>query len=82
MPCWELFDEQSDEYKERVFPPSVKRRVSVEAASTLGWHKWTGSDGIVMGIDRYGESAPCEEVYEHLGLTVENVVENARRLMS
>jgi transketolase len=81
MPCWELFEEQSQQYRDEVLPPSVSARVSVEAAATLGWHKWVGSAGIAMGIDRYGESAPYKEVYEHLGLTVEKIVGNARKVI-
>jgi transketolase len=81
MPCWELFEEQTQQYRDEVLPPSVTARVSVEAAATLGWHKWVGSAGIAMGIDRYGESAPYKEVYEHLGLTVEKIVGNARKVI-
>lgn len=76
MPCIDLFEEQDDSYKETVLPPDVSARISIEASSPYGWHKYTGSNGIVMGIDRFGESAPYEEVYEYLGLTVEKVVEN------
>lgn len=82
MPCWELFEEQSSEYRQKVLPKEVTRRLSVEAASPMGWHKWVGSEGVVMGINRYGESAPYEKVYEHLGLTVENIVKKARKLLS
>ena len=81
MPCWELFEDQSDDYKNSVLPKNVTKRVSIEAAATLGWHKWVGSEGIAMGIDRYGESAPYLDVYDHLGLTSEKVVENARKLL-
>lgn len=81
MPCWELFEEQPAAYREGVLPAAVTRRISIEAAATFGWHKWVGSEGIVMGIDRYGESAPYEEVYEHLGLTVEKILENADKLL-
>ena len=80
MPCIDLFEEQDDNYKESVFPSDVTARLSVEASSPYGWHKYTGTKGIVMGIDRFGESAPYEEVYEHLGLTVEKVVENGLSL--
>lgn len=82
MPCWELFEEQPKEYREKVFPRKITKRISIEAAATLGWHKWVGSEGITIGIDRYGESAPYEQVYKHLGLTVEKIVENAKTLMS
>lgn len=81
LPCWELFEKQDKAYRESVLPANVKRRISVEAASTFGWHKWVGTDGVVMGIDRFGESAPYEQVYEHLGLTVEKIVEEADKLM-
>ncbi|CAN5144435.1 transketolase [soil metagenome] len=81
MPSWELFEKQDAKYKESVFPKSVTNRISVEAASPLGWHKYTGTEGIIMGIDRFGESAPYEEVYEHLGLTAEKVVENGISLV-
>lgn len=81
MPCWELFEEQPKSYRDEVLPSQVIKRVSVEAGATFGWHKWVGTEGIVMGIDRFGESAPYEEVYEHLGLTVEKIVENAKSLL-
>jgi len=81
MPCWELFEEQSKSYRDEVLPPQVIKRISVEAGATLGWHKWVGTEGIVMGIDRFGESAPYEEVYDHLGLTVDKVIENAKSLL-
>ena len=80
MPCIDLFEEQTDSYKESILPPDVTARLSIEASSPYGWHKYTGSRGIVMGIDRFGESAPYEEVYEHLGLTVDKVVENGLSL--
>jgi len=80
MPCIDLFEEQDDNYKESVLPSDITARISVEASSPYGWHKYTGTRGIVMGIDRFGESAPYEEVYEHLGLTVEKVVENGLSL--
>jgi transketolase len=81
MPCWEIFEEQPKSYRNEVLPTEVIKRISVEAGATLGWHKWVGTEGITMGIDRYGESAPYEEVYEHLGLTVEKIVENAKILL-
>ncbi len=81
MPCWELFEEQPKSYRDEVLPNEVIKRISVEAGATLGWHKWVGTEGITMGIDRFGESAPYEEVYEHLGLTVGKIVENAKTLL-
>lgn len=82
MPSWELFEKQGSAYINKVLPPEVTKRVSIEAASTMGWHKWVGSNGIAIGIDRYGESAPYEEIYEELGLTAEKVTEAALSLTS
>jgi len=81
MPSWELFEKQDDEYKQKILPKSIKNRISVEAASPVGWHKYTGAEGIVMGLNRFGESAPYGEAYEHLGLTAEKVVENGLSLV-
>lgn len=81
MPCIERFEEQSTSYREEVLPPEVKKRISVEAGSTFGWHRWVGTDGITIGIDRFGISAPFNEVYEKLGVTTERIIESARELM-
>ncbi len=78
MPSWELFREQGREYIDEVLPPSVTARVAIEAANPLGWHEWVGSNGAVLGLTRFGASAPFEEIYEKLGLTAESVVEAAR----
>ncbi len=75
MPCWELFAQQSLDYKESVLPVAVKNRVAVEAGSTFGWERYIGSEGTMIGIDTFGESAPYEELYEHFGITVEKIVE-------
>jgi transketolase len=77
----ELFAEQPQEYRDSVLPKGIPR-VSIEAAHTMSWYRWVGSDGVVMGIDRYGASAPYETVYSELGLTVEKVVTAARGLVS
>lgn len=74
MPSLELFELQSDEYKESVLPKDVKNRVAIEMGASLGWHRYVGTDGKVIGIDRFGESGKGEEVIEYLGFTVENVV--------
>ncbi len=74
MPSWELFKQQSDEYREFVLPSSVKARVAIEAGITMGWEQWVGPRGSVIGLDRYGASAPYKTIYEHLGFTVDNVV--------
>jgi transketolase len=77
MPSWKLFEDQDAAYKEAVFPKGVKV-MSVEAGSTFGWHKYADK---VMGIDTFGASGPAAEVFELMGLTVENVVKNAKELM-
>lgn len=80
LPCIDLFEEQSQEYIDSVIPPSVKKRVSVEAGTTFGWHRWVGSDGLALGIDTFGLSAPYEQAYDHFGLTPEKITERAKEL--
>ncbi|MFQ5923399.1 MAG: transketolase family protein, partial [Anaerolineales bacterium] len=82
FPSWELFQEQSDEYRREVLPAEVHARVAIEAASPFGWERWVGDGGIVIGLDRFGASAPYEEIYQNLGLTVERIVEEAQRLLA
>ena len=81
MPSWELFDEQDEAYRDEVLPPSVTARLAIEAGATQGWHRYIGSAGDVMGLDRFGASAPGDVVYEKLGFSVENVVEWALALI-
>ena len=81
MPSWELFEKQDAVYQEKIFPKNVRKRLAVEAASSLGWHKYVTDDGDVMGIDRFGESAPGEQVMKEFGFTVENVVIKAKALL-
>ena len=78
MPSTQIFDRQSAEYRESVLPSSCRRRVAVEAGVTLGWHKYVGLDGRVVGIDRFGLSAPAPVVFKELGLSVEAVVAAAQ----
>lgn len=82
MPSWEIFNEQPGSYKEAVLPSSITKRISVEAGATLGWQKWIGSEGVAIGLDRFGESAPYEEVYDHLGISVANIKKQAKKLLS
>ena len=77
MPCWELFEEQPAAYRDAVLPPSVTARIAVETGVALGWHRWVGSQGRVVGLDRYGASAPGPEVTTRLGFTTEHVVATA-----
>ncbi|WP_165223324.1 transketolase [Aquisphaera insulae] len=81
MPSWELFDAQEAAYRDRVLPPAVRRRVTIEAGSPLGWDRYAGSEGVVIGIDRFGASAPGEEVMKQFGFTVERVTAEALRLL-
>ena len=77
MPSWELFGAQPAEYRDGVLPPSMPARVGVEAASPFGWERWTGTDGRIVAIDRFGESAPGGLVMSRLGVTPEAVARAA-----
>ncbi|GIL83476.1 hypothetical protein Vretimale_11170 [Volvox reticuliferus] len=82
FPCWELFDEQSAEYKESVLPKAIEARVSVEAGSSFGWAKYIGLKGKHIGIDDFGASAPAPILYEKYGITTPKVVEAAKAVMA
>ena len=82
MPCWELFEEESAEYRESVLPSSVPARLAVEAGRTLGWERWVGRTGATLGLDRFGASAPGEVLMKELGFTVERVVAAAEALLA
>jgi transketolase len=79
MPSWEIFDEQPEEYRDSVLPPEVEARVSIEAASTFGWAKFTGPKGAILGMRSFGLSAPMKVVAEHFGFEPEHVVQAARQ---
>jgi transketolase len=81
MPSWEFFEKQDESYKQRVLPKGIKKRLAVEAGSPLGWHKYVTDEGDVLGITRFGESAPGPEVFKEFGFTVENVVNKAKALL-
>jgi len=81
MPCWELFDAQPRSYRDSVFPPSVHARLAVEAGATQGWRKYVGDGGDVIGVDRFGASAPGKTVMSEYGFTVRNVYERAMKLI-
>jgi transketolase len=81
MPSWELFDSQTEEYRNTVLPPAVKRRVAVEAGVRLGWEHYVGLEGAVVGIDHFGASAPYQVLYEKFGITAGHVAAEARRLL-
>jgi len=81
MPSWELFEKQEDSYKQRILPKGLKKRLAVEAGSTLGWNKYVTDEGDILGMTRFGESAPAEALFKEFGFTVENVVNKAKALM-
>jgi len=81
MPSWELFEKQSAAYKESVFPKAIKKRLAVEMASPMGWHKYTTDEGDTLCMTTFGESAPAEELYKFFGFTVDNVVKKAKALL-
>lgn len=82
MPSWELFEQQDTAYREEVLPAAVTARVSLEAGITMGWQRWVGSAGSCVGIDHFGASAPAEELFEHFGITAQNVAAHVRRTLS
>ena len=81
MPSWPIFDAQEQAYRESVLPPSVAARVTVEEASPIGWERYAGRKGIVLGMSTFGMSAPMKVVMEHFGFTVEHVVAAAKEAM-
>jgi len=78
MPCWELFDKQSGEYRDSVLPADVQNRVAIEAGATQGWHKYVGMNGTVIGLDHFGASAPMKDLFTNFGITAEAVVKAVR----
>jgi transketolase len=82
MPSWELFDAQPQSYRDSVLPPSTRARLAVEAGATLGWCKYVGSNGEVIGVDHFGASAPEKDLMREYGFTVENICHRALELVS
>ncbi len=81
FPCWELFAEQDESYQREVLPPTITKRIAVEAGVPQGWHCWVGAEGSVLGLTRFGASAPGKVALENLGFTAENVERAARELL-
>jgi transketolase len=82
MPSWELFERQTKEYRNSVLPPIVKKRVAIEALITMGWEKYVGDSGRIIGMNSFGTSAPADVIFKHFGFTVENVVKTAKEILS
>jgi transketolase len=84
LPCWELLEAQDDTYRQQLLPLETPK-VAVEAASPFGWERWVGNDphkSAIIGINHFGASAPYQRIYQEFGLTVENIVAHARRLLA
>jgi transketolase len=81
FPSWELFADQDQEYRDSVLLPDVELRIAVEAGISQGWHQWLGTKGRMIGIDRYGASAPEKLIYENFGLTVGHIETAAREML-
>ena len=81
MPSWTSFEAQSEAYRDSVLPPHIKARVSVEAGVTTGWEKWVGTEGVILGVDRFGASAPYKQIYQEFGLTAAYIAERAQGLL-
>ena len=81
MPSWDLFDAQPQSYRDQVLLPAVHARLAVEAGASQGWHRYVGDRGDVLGVDRYGASAPGDVVMREYGFTVDNVCKRAMALL-
>jgi transketolase len=82
MPSWELFDKQPEKYRQQVLPPEIKSRIAIEAGIKQGWHRYVGGKGDVIGLDRFGASAPSKVLFEKFGITADRVVQKALELLN
>ena len=81
LPCWELFDQQPQEYRDRVLPPAIRARVSIEAAATFGWQRWVTDGGAMLGIDHFGASAPAARLYKEFHITADHAAELVKQVL-
>jgi transketolase len=81
LPCWELFAAQDQAYRDDVLPPDVRKRVAIEAGISLGWERWTGDEGAIVGLDHFGASAPAGTIFERFGFTTDRVAEIGRKVV-
>ena len=81
LPCWERFEAQDEAYRDEVLPPNVRSRVAIEAGVSLGWERWVGDEGAIMGLDHFGASAPAGTIFERFGFTTDRVSEIGRRVV-
>src|SRR3954464_2586808 len=82
LPCWETFDLQDAAYRDGVLPPAVRKRVSIEIGVSLGWDRWVGDEGAIIGLDHFGASAPAGTIFEHFGFTADRVADVARKVVA
>ena len=82
LPCWEVFLAQDEAYQEKVLPKAVSARIAVEAGAPLGWYRFVGLKGRVLGIDRFGESAPAPALFTYFGLTSDHVIKAVNSMMN
>jgi transketolase len=82
LPCWELFERQDATYRESVLPRAIRARIAVEAGVSLGWERWVGDEGAIVGLDHFGASAPAGTIFEHFGFTVDRVADIARDVLA
>jgi transketolase len=82
LPCWELFEAQDISYREKILPPGITARVTVEEGSTIGWDRYAGPYGVILGMHTFGMSAPIKIVTEHFGFTADHVVLAARQTIA
>ncbi|HEY3553290.1 MAG TPA: transketolase C-terminal domain-containing protein, partial [Solirubrobacterales bacterium] len=80
LPCWEIFEKQDQSYRDEVLPPEITARLSIEEGSTLGWERYVGTEGAIMGMSTFGQSAPFADVEAEFGFTVDNVAKVAREV--
>ena len=82
MMCWRHYDQQTNDYKESVLPKEIENRISIEALTTIGWHKYIGMNGLAIGLDHFGESAPAEELFEAFGFSKDKVVARIKEYLN
>jgi transketolase len=81
FPCWELFEKQDQNYKDSVLPPNVTARIAIEAGVAQGWEKYTGTEGIFIGMKTFGTSAPAKQAFKKFSITTENIINTAKDLV-
>jgi len=82
MPSWELFEQQPEKYRQEVLPPDIPERVSIEAGATLGWHRYVGKEGEIIGVDHFGASAPGNVVQKEFGFTSVEILNRVKTLLA